>query len=386
MIMSINKLFLILFFVFIVLFAAKAMYLGKTVYGDGVYYYSWVRSLVVDHDLSFANDYQLLGGVQPTTPLGLIGNVYPIGPALFWLPFFLPLYNFLGGNGTSISYQMSVGLVSCLYTIAGLVLLYRLLLKYFPEEVSFLTTAAIGTGTNLLFYGSLDTVNSHSTSFFISVILLSLLLEKRSMFIIGFFTGLLSLMRTQDGIFAILATVFVLMEYDSHQLILKNLQQISKKMMGFFLGLGIAFSPQLFAWHVLYGTFLKSPYLDAYHYFDFIHPHYLEVLLSRNNGLFFWTPLSAIGVVGLFYRSQLGKRVQYIFLFQCVLQWLLISAWSFWWQGASYSGRMFISVLPLLAFGLANVLQRYLFLTRYTIVILFSCVNILAICIFLLQS
>jgi hypothetical protein len=45
-------------------------------------------------------------------------------------------------------------------------------------------------------------------------------------------------------------------------------------------------------------------------------------------------------------------------MFLCVcLELIIIASWSTWWQGASYSGRMFIGMLPLIAFGLAEIFR-----------------------------
>jgi hypothetical protein len=359
---SVNKLFLLCIGAYLILFSAKALILGKTVYGDGIYYYSWIRSIVIDRDISFENEYKTLNGTQPFTPEGKIGNVYPIGPAIFWSPFFLWVHLIIQGDGFSFMYQYSIGLVSCLYAIAGIILLYRLLCKYFSDRISFLATAGTAFGTNLLFYGSLDPVNSHSTSFFISSVLLTAIMEKRSAFFIGLLTGLLAMIRTQDAIFLLLAIPLV--------------SRLHLLVSGFLMG----FLPQLLSWQALYQTVLKSPYLDSHHYFDVFKPRLIEVLLSPNNGLFLWTPLVAICVLGLF----LQKRILFLFLF--AVQWYLIASWSFWWQGASFSGRMFISLLPLLSFGLAHILQRCHTWTGIGMISFFSIANGCAILFYLINN
>lgn len=359
---SIHKVFLTIAFLYVFLFSCKAFVLGKTVYGDGIYYYSWMRSVIVDHDISFNNEYLMLGGTQPLTNTGIMGNVYPIGPSLLWAPWFFTIHLLIRGDGFSFPYQFFIGFISCLYTIAGLIILYRLLLRSFSESVAFLSTAAIALGTNLLFYGALDTVNSHSTSFFISTILITLIIEKRSAFLTGIFVGLLSLMRTQDAIFLILILPFI------------SFSNIIYSATGFL----IAFIPQLIAWQTLYGTFLKSPYLDPYHYFDFFHPHLVEVLLSPNNGLFLWTPLIALCLLGLVMQKK------YMFFTLFLLQLFLIGSWSFWWQGASFSGRMFISFLPLFGYGLAGIYRKNYIVFNSTVTILFSILNAATIIVYLL--
>jgi len=379
---SIPLLFFTICFMYLALFTAKAVYLNKTVYGDGVYYYSWLHSPAIDHDVSFQNEYDRLGGKQPPTPLGAVGNVYPIGPAIFWTPFYLPLQMLLGGDGYSFLYQYITGAVSCLYAIAGLIFLYRLLAKYFSEEVSALTIIGIAFGTNLFFYGSLDTVNSHSFSFFVATILLTLIMQKNSLVLIGLCTGVLSLMRTQDAIFLLLSFPIIINsigEQNRRSAIILQVRNILMLIAGFIVG----FLPQLVAWQVVYGTFTRSPYMDSYHYFNFFRPHLVEVLFSTNSGLFFWTPLTALCLLGIFYKGKISGIQKTFFVLLFIVQWFLIASWSFWWQGESYSGRMFISLLPILSIGLGNILSRQYSLTRWTIVSLFSVANAGAIVYFL---
>ncbi len=40
-----------------------------------------------------------------------------------------------------------------------------------------------------------------------------------------------------------------------------------------------------------------------------------------------------------------------------VMQWYLISSWSWWWQGSAFGGRMFIACTPIFAMGLASLLN-----------------------------
>ena len=64
--------------------------------GDGVGYYSWQHSLLVDHDLDFANEYQAAFDARVTVnpehlstrtgPGGHLADFFPIGPFQNVLP------------------------------------------------------------------------------------------------------------------------------------------------------------------------------------------------------------------------------------------------------------------------------------------------------------
>lgn len=348
-------------------FSTKAFVNQKTVYGDGRYYYSWVRSAVVDHDINFHNEYEFYGIHEPNAKPGFPRNVYPVGPALFWSQPFIWSNSIFRNDGYSFPYQFAVGATGVLSVIAGLVVLYRVLNRFFDTTVSLFTIIALSFATNLFFYGSLDTVNSHGISFFISTIILSLFLTQKRPFILGLFIGILSLIRSQDAIF-----LFLLLPAFSAI-------SIARGFGGFLLG----FSPQLVAWQLLTGTMTKSPYLDQEHTFSLGKAQLLNVLFSPNNGLFFWTPILFFATIGLFFQLPITKTQRVTFLLLIGLQWYIVASWSFWWQGASYSGRMFISLLPVFAFGLGSFLTRLTNTQRMLLVGFFSLLNIVTMALYL---
>src|SRR5262249_17427008 len=63
---------------------------GPAIGGDGRYYYLGLRSLALHHDFDFSNDYAQYGNwyFLGQTKTGRPANVFGIGPALAWLPFF----------------------------------------------------------------------------------------------------------------------------------------------------------------------------------------------------------------------------------------------------------------------------------------------------------
>ncbi len=360
--MTAQRVCILIFFAYLLGFLAHALYLQKTVYGDGIYYYSWLRSVVIDHDVNF-----------PT------GNKYAVGPALLWLPAFLWIHAILKGDGYHFWYQLTTGITSVFFVAIGLLLLFRLLNHYFSQTVSIATIAAIAFATNLFFYGSLDTVNSHGLSFFAACFYLSLIFVKeKKFFLIGIALGILGIIRMQDLIYGILLLPFI------------RWRHIPSILFGFLT----IFSFQLVAWQILYGKFWISPYLTGGEGFTLWHPHFLEVLFSPKSGLFFWTPMLLLGLAGLFISSVIPAKagIHRLFLLVILLQIWIVASWSTWWQGASYGGRMFVSVLPLFAFGLAytfRLLQQYGWKLNYFLLIIIgplSILNALFIFFFLLRT
>ncbi len=76
---------------------------------DGYYYYVYLRSVQMDGDLDFANEYEEWGnqfgfGKSPT---GRHRNIFGIGGALLWLPFFL-VTHLLAIIGVKLGYPLSL--------------------------------------------------------------------------------------------------------------------------------------------------------------------------------------------------------------------------------------------------------------------------------------
>jgi len=307
--MTVKLVFSIIFAIYVLAFTFHATILGKTVYGDGLYYYNWLQTTVGDGQI-------------------LLNNKYSIGPALFWSPFYISAGVNLYHLRSEAADELFVGFASVFYAITGLVLLYRLLLREFSEPTSLLTILLIAFATNLLFYGSIDPVNSHSLSFFTVVLFLSFLKHK-SWFARGIALGLVGTVRPQDMVVGFLV------------------RRVTWQ--PFFTGLSIGFLPQILAWQWAFGSPVALPYLRQGEGFSF--PHVLGVLFAPSNGLFLWTPVILLGLIGLWFYK---KSFAIIFL----LELLIVASWSTWWQGASYSGRMFVGMLPLLAFGIAQVLSK----------------------------
>ncbi len=102
-------LFVAIFLIFVVVFGASIFLVprryGRLIVGDGIYYYVYLRSAVLDGDLDFTNDYTLyqqFNNEDPRkkaemlerdlTPTGKPGNLFSVGPALLWAPVFIPTH------------------------------------------------------------------------------------------------------------------------------------------------------------------------------------------------------------------------------------------------------------------------------------------------------
>lgn len=363
-------------FVYLIGFLTHALIVGKTVYGDGVFYYGRTRSVVVDRDTSYANEYAYFGMTQPPDISGKPGNKYALGPSLAWIPAVAAVHNAIHGDGYGWHYQLAVGLTGVAAAIAGLALVYRMLASSYTESIALTATLAIAFATNLWFYGSLDTVNSHALSFLAVASFLSILWTPgRSWLAAGVALGTVFLMRPAD----VTVGLFVLPFLSSSMIV------------PFLTGIAAVSFPQLVSWQSQTGSFLTTPYARGGEGFDLLHPHLLGVLAHPVSGWFFRTPMTLTGGIG-FLLTPVRKAIPLRSMFGVVAVAVYLTAsWSTWWQGATYGSRFLVSVLPLVAFGIAEVARRMERLwgvefVRLTLVLSLAAINAVSILAFLIVS
>lgn len=380
--MSINRILVLLWIVSICIFLLHFLHVGTAVYGDGRYYYSYLPTFLVQHTFDFTNSFSILGIPLLKSPTGLLINPYSPGPAIVWaFPylFFYTLFHLFGLSETGVLLQIPVGMWNVSLVIIGFLFVYKSLRTVFSEKISLLSIVTIFTTTQLLFYGAVDVVNSHSSSFFFSSLLVYFWVTKKEsikyIWLWGICLGMLTLIRTQDTIFFLLPFIIFLFS--------KNKKYLS--LLVILMTSFLVFFTQLLLWKIYFGSFFSDPYVSGVG-FDFLHPHIVEVLFNKTNGLFLWTPSILFALVGLVLFIKKQKRLAAISLSIIVLEIFVISSWKIWSEGASYSARGMVSALPLFAFGVGYIYEnKWIYDYKYLLFFLFSALNVLLIVLFLLN-
>jgi hypothetical protein len=99
--------------------------------------------------------------------------------------------------------------------------------------------------------------------------------------------------------------------------------------------------------------------VDAYGGNPTLHPldpHVIQVAFSVRKGLFFWTPILAIALAGLWLLRRLTAAVAVASALTLIVHFWIVSSWTQWFYGASLGQRAFVDVLPLFSLGLAAVI------------------------------
>ena len=243
--------------------ALAALYLQpQRVASDGIFYFAPLRSLLVDFDLDFENEYRVLGaepGYFQRTATSRLPNHYSIGPAILWLPAYLVAHAFglLGlyrPTGFGYPYFTAVATATAFGGFAGVVLVYRILRSYFDESAAIPATLLIWLATFHVWYMVFEPSMSHAFAM-ATVSGLILFAQRgfrgsRGWFLAGTVAGLVALVRWQNVVFVPAALALALS---------KRERPTSAEVLFFALGGILVFSPQLLYWKLLYGTFLLVP-------------------------------------------------------------------------------------------------------------------------------
>ncbi len=292
---------------------------GLVIRSDGLGYYAWLRSLLLDGDWAFDNEFDghnpLHDFVPPAgrrTALGRRPNQWSVGPACVWSLVVLPghgCWKLLGdtarwpADGYSLPYQLMVGGTTLLASVVGLVLLYRLgRLDAGPEAAAW-AAALIALGTTIVYYAAIEGSMAHGLG---TVAVAGLVWYWRRTYGstrwlrwlgVGLLLGAAGLMRWQLVTFAVLpageACRTAWQRWRAH-----GAPAALRTLMLLFVtaaGAWIAFLPQMIAWRSVYGQWLATPMPTAH---NWTRPALFQVLLAQDRGLFSWTPLAFLAFLG----------------------------------------------------------------------------------------
>lgn len=281
---------------------------------DEIQYFSYLRSMWFDHDLSFENEYRYFydrgigrsDGFHETflerqTDTGRRINFGTLGCAILWSPFYGVGHVAAGltgarRDGFSTPYIAAVAYGSALYGFLAIVLAIRCAGRLGFN--GFAGGLAAWFGTPLLFYMYVAPPFSHACSAFTVALFTYVWLRVRDdwspagMAALGAAGALMAMTREQDIFFA----AGPVLDFGLHILT----QSPKPKAQGLFAA-AVAFiavyAPQLAAYRVLNGHF--GPHASVANKMKWYAPHALQVLFSLEHGYFVWTPLAVLAIVGV---------------------------------------------------------------------------------------
>jgi hypothetical protein len=357
--------------------------LGRTLSGyDEQYYFAVVRSLVFDGDFDFRNEFlELTPRPQDVRPeivprTGRYANRYGVGWTIVALGPYVVVHGVLRAHGLIAGrfawrgyeppYQLAVAMAQIVAGGLGLVFAYLIARRFFPARACATAACLILIATPLLFYVVDEVYMSHAAgSFSVALFLhaaMKLAFERPNSrtqqlgrwATTGFAAALMAVTRYSNLVFAP-AGVFAVTAVARRS---EGWREVAR-------GLGAALAAalpvlllQLSLWHAVYGAWLEDPYGARGEGFQWLHPALYGYAFSHRNGLFFFSPVSLCGAVGLVgaVLARRARAARGLAAPMIVGAWALLylnSAWHMWWFGSSFGARAYLEASAVLVFGLA---------------------------------
>lgn len=333
---------------------------------DGIYYFAYLRSLVVEGNVDIRSEIELYNASLPTESeveihmrdAPNLNYAYAIGTSLLWLPFYLVGHGLawllhtaglpVALDGYTYLEEAAVCLGSLLYGCLGIWLIYDLLKRRFTPQQALLATLGSISGTFLIYYLIFEPSMSHACSLFAASWFFHLSLEQRakkpSGWLLGLAAGLMVLVRWQNLVLGVACLPGLLQARDWKRLAQTGLTAL------------LVFLPQMLFWHIHLGSWLTIP--QGQHFMDWAHPALIQVLFTLQHGLLSWTPLVALCLLGLGLYARRARTEALICWLAFGLMWYVNAAVTIdIGGGAAFGMRRFDSCGPIFALGLAALIQ-----------------------------
>ncbi len=336
----------------------------KIIDQDVTFYYGYLPATFIYHDWSFrfADRKGFTGHVWSLDlPGGGRIQKMTMGVAYLYAPFFgiAHLWTKLTGgvsNGYSPNYHIALVWAGVFYLLLSLLILRKILNRFFADGITSLTILTLALATNLFNYAAWDGAMSHIYSFFLFACSLWLFLKwinKPSAgisFLLGLTSGLIVLIRPSNLVFLLFLFLLFLFQDKSIREKVCFLTGIKWNWLMLTAGFFFFWIPQLIYWKMNSGHWLFYSYLGEPFHFD--RPQILNGLFSYRKGWLIYTPVMTFSLAGIFLMKGKLKRWIIPVLTATLLNLYLVFSWWCWWYGGSFSARALVEFYVLLALPL----------------------------------
>ena len=350
---------------------------------DEVQYFSYLRSLWFDHDVSFENEYRYFYDrnvartpgfeatfLEPSTPSGLRVNFGTIGSAILWAPFYAlgdiaaRLARASGRevavDGFSQPYIVAVTYASALYGFLAILLSAGVARRVTGHGLA--PALIVWVGTPLLFYMYAAPPYSHACSAFAVALFVTIWLHVRNdcsprgMAALGASAALMAMVREQDIFFALGPALDFGLTLNTRRAAFAGMAKAALVGLAVFV---VCMLPQLIAYQALNGH--PSPSKLVSRKMTWTAPHALQVLFSPEHGFLFWTPLAVVAIAGLVALAGRGladntdaRRIGICALVMVAVQVYVSGSVESWTVAGAFGQRRFVALTVLLVLGVAT--------------------------------
>jgi len=342
--------------------------------GDGLAYLIWLDSIALDGDLDLSNQAVKFAKVNTyhiyfNERTGRWASAFPMGIALLLTPFYwvgaaldtLPAFrvndaHFIAIQGVPFAYSLCAMIGVNVYALITVILAYKIARRYARPWAAAGATMAAYLGTPLLFYTTVDPMNSHIAGGFSITLFIYLWLRVRhkprartwrsalGWLSVGLAAGLTALCRWQVSLVALPVGADLL------------LRRRWREVLALGLGFGLLAWLIPYTWWRMYGMLALVPATQGDKTAVLIGPvNTLKVLFSPISGLFPWSPITALALVGLWPLARRDWPLALSVIVMFVLQALVCGMVKNWWAGIGFGMRRLAELYPVYVLLLATL-------------------------------
>jgi hypothetical protein len=354
--------------------------------GDGVGYYAYARSLLIERHLDFRKDWQhgnesfVTGRVDAEgrvlgdqyTHTGHIANIWAIGPSILWAPFLalthlgVLLSDRLGAHipadGFSTPYLITMACATTLYGFLGIWISFSLARKYFQERWAFLATLGIWWASSLPVYMYFNPSWSHAHSCFAVALFLWYWDRTRGeravsqWIILGLLSGLIVDIYYPNGVLLLVPLLegigYYWRGWNTPGASGRGIPRLFFRHVLYVAAFIVALLPALISREIIFGGPFRTGYPAAQGWL-WHSPALLNVLFSSDHGMLSWTPILLLALVGLIPFRLVDRSFANYLIVATLGFYLLISFYPDWDGLSSFGNRFFVSLTPVFVLGLA---------------------------------
>jgi hypothetical protein len=348
--------------------------------GEGNGTYAYVRSLVLDRDLRFDNEYRRgdpsfvaqsfrRADAQPWPPMempgGYLRNQWSVGPSLLWLPAFLQAHavvllarelgRAVAADGYALPYRVACAAATAGYAFAGLFLAYRTAARLSGPTPALLATVALWLASPLPVYVYFLPFYSHAPAAFAVSVFLWYWLTRRPLrgprrwVFWGLLGGLVWQMEPLSGVVLVVAAVEWLASFRS-----LGVRRGAAAAAAFGAAALLSATPQLVIKWILHGSALRTGTLNRYFWEA---PRLVDVGFASEHGLFLWTPVLVVSVAGLAVLCRREPVAGAGLLAALACLYYVVACYEAWHGISSFGNRFFVCLTPAFVVGAAAALH-----------------------------
>ncbi len=335
---------------------------------DGLAYFMWLQSVARDHDLDLANQasqFAALNSYQAfyNEQTEQYASVFPYGSAFLYLPTYwlasaanqLPVFHvhdpyFLQHQGATFPYSFFLMLGTNLFALLAVLVAFLTATRLASPLVSLISSLALFLATPLLYYATIEPYMAHVPGTLLIALVIYILIRHRShtacWFAMGLLLGIALLVRWQLALYAVPVGLLALTKRQW------------RKLCGLILGFALLAWHLPFTWQRMFGSPWVVPAAIQGQQAFLSGPVYVkEVLLSPERGLFLWSPLVMLALIGLalLFRKHPALSITLVLMF--VLQVLMNASLFDWGGGWAFGMRRMTELYPVWVVGLATLMQ-----------------------------